>query len=113
MGYFICSKNQNEPSKVAQLAKSHLIRGRIFSHVRPLYERAVSDLDPLRSLHRPAQAAHNLFIEGSYMTKNTATGHLALVQLSPEKIGNKNIFLIQFFKNSRHCRQILGLLGKG
>ncbi len=47
------------------------------------------------------------------MTKNTATGHLALVQLSPEKIENKNIFLITFFKNSRHCRQILGLLGKG
>jgi hypothetical protein len=28
-------------------------RGRIFSHVRPFYERAVHDLDPQRSMHRP------------------------------------------------------------
>ncbi len=27
--------------------------GYIFSHVRPLYERAVNDLDPWRSMHRP------------------------------------------------------------
>jgi hypothetical protein len=28
-------------------------RGRIFSHVRPFNERAVSDLDPWRYMHRP------------------------------------------------------------
>ncbi len=26
---------------------------RIFSYMRPFYERAVSDLDPQRSMHRP------------------------------------------------------------
>ncbi len=30
-----------------------VFRGRIFSHVQPFYERAVSDLDPKWSMHRP------------------------------------------------------------
>ncbi len=49
-------------------------RGRIFSHVRPLYEWAVSDLD--RSMHRSlwVLVAHSSFIEGCHMTKNTASG---------------------------------------
>jgi hypothetical protein len=49
-------------------------RGCIFSHVRPFYEQAVSDPD--RSMHRSlwALVAHNSFIEGSHMTKNTASG---------------------------------------
>ncbi len=48
-------------------------RGYIFSCVRPLYEQAVSDKD--RSMHRSlwAQVAHSLFIEGSHVTKNTAS----------------------------------------
>ncbi len=48
--------------------------GRIFSRVRPAYERAVSDLD--RSMHISlwVWVAHSLFIEGSHMTKNTASG---------------------------------------
>ncbi len=50
-----------------------LCRGRIFSRVRPFYEQAVSDLD--RSLHISlwVLVAHSLFIEGSQMTKNTAS----------------------------------------
>ncbi len=46
-------------------------RGHIFSCVQPFYEQAVSDLD--RSTHRSlwVQVAHNSFIEGSHMTKNT------------------------------------------
>ncbi len=49
-------------------------KGHIFSHVRPSYEQAVSDLD--RSMHTSVrvQVAHSLFIEGSLMTKNTASG---------------------------------------
>ncbi len=49
-------------------------RGRIFSHVQPFYERAVSDRD--RSMHRAlwVLVAHSSFIEGSHMTKNTASG---------------------------------------
>jgi hypothetical protein len=41
--------------------------------VRPFYENAVSDLDPLRSMHRPVWVAHSLLIEGSPTTKNTAS----------------------------------------
>ncbi len=50
-------------------------RGRIFSCVRPFYERPVSDLD--RSLHRSlwVQVTHSSFIEGSHMTKNMASSH--------------------------------------
>jgi hypothetical protein len=51
-----------------------LSRGRIFSHVRPFYERAVSDLD--RPMHRSlwVLVAHSSFMEGSHKTKNTASG---------------------------------------
>ncbi len=47
-------------------------RGCIFSHVRPFYERAVSNLD--RSMHRSLRVliTHSSFIEGSHTTKNTA-----------------------------------------
>ncbi len=47
--------------------------GNIFCCVRPIYERVVSDLD--RSMHRSlwALVAHSSFIEGSQMTKNTAS----------------------------------------
>jgi hypothetical protein len=49
-------------------------RGRIFSHVRPFYERAVSDLG--RPMHRSlwVYVAHSSFIEVSHTTKNTASG---------------------------------------
>jgi hypothetical protein len=49
-------------------------RGHIFSRVWPFYEWAVSNLD--RSMHRSlwVLVAHSLFIEGSHMTKNTASG---------------------------------------
>ncbi len=43
-------------NKVIQsVSKSYNLgpRGSIFNRVRPFYERAVSDLDPLRSMHRP------------------------------------------------------------
>jgi hypothetical protein len=53
-------------------------RGRIFSCVWPFYERAVSDLDPKRSIHRPVQVAHRLFIEGSHTTKNMASAFVDL-----------------------------------
>ncbi len=48
-------------------------RGHIFSCVQPFYERAVSDQD--RSLQRSlwVMVAYSLFIEGSHMTKNTAS----------------------------------------
>jgi hypothetical protein len=54
-------------------ALDEMTRGHIFSRVRPSYERAVSNLD--RSMHISlwVYAAHSLFIEGSHMTKNTAS----------------------------------------
>ncbi len=50
--------------------------GCIFSHVRPFYERALSNLD--RSMHRSLRVlvVHSSFIEWSHTTKNTASGHL-------------------------------------
>jgi hypothetical protein len=53
-------------------------KGRIFSrvtHVRPFYERAVSDLD--RSMDRSlwVLVVHSIFIEGSHTTKNMASDH--------------------------------------
>ncbi len=48
-------------------------RGCIFCCVRPFCERAVSDLNPVRYIHRPVQVAHSSFIEGSLTTKNTAS----------------------------------------
>ncbi len=47
--------------------------GRIFSCVRPFYEWVVSNLD--RSMHRSVWVlvAHSSIMEGSHMTKNTAT----------------------------------------
>jgi hypothetical protein len=43
-----------QPDKSAFVYVTYIVfRGRIFSHVRPFYERAVSDLDPKRSMHGP------------------------------------------------------------
>ncbi len=53
--------------------KSKLTGGHISSRVRPFYERAVSDLDPYRSMIRPVFVAHSSFIEGSHTTKNKAS----------------------------------------
>jgi hypothetical protein len=49
------------------------IRGCIFSCAQPFYELTVSDLE--RPMHRPlwVWVAHSSFIEGSHMTKNTAS----------------------------------------
>jgi hypothetical protein len=47
--------------------------------VRPFYERAVSDQYPQRSMHRTVYVAHSSFIEGSYMTKNTASVFLHFI----------------------------------
>jgi hypothetical protein len=65
-----------------------IYRGRIFSHVRPFYEWAVSDVD--RSMHRSlwVLVAHSLFIEGSHMTKNTASA------LTPS-----GIYSVQLYRN--------------
>ncbi len=69
----------NNPNRVNSLVMKKMNsseygpRGHIFSHVGPFYERAVSNLDPQRYMHRPVQVAHSLFIEGSYTTKNMAT----------------------------------------
>jgi hypothetical protein len=51
-------------------------RGHIFSCVWPFYEWAVSDMD--RSMHRSllVLVAHNLFVEGSHIPKNTASEQL-------------------------------------
>jgi hypothetical protein len=51
-----------------------MYRGRIFSRVRPFYERVVSELD--RSMHRYLRAlvARSSLIEGLHMTKNMASG---------------------------------------
>ena len=70
-------------------------RGQIFSHVRPFYERAVSNLD--RSMHRSlwVYVAHSLFIEGLHMTKNMASELLSLwnklLLVSPCK---KSLFML-------------------
>ncbi len=58
-------------------------RGRIFSCERPFYERAVSDLDPQRYMHRPVKVAHSSFIDWSHTTKNTASGDQKLTILTP------------------------------
>jgi hypothetical protein len=50
--------------------------GRIFSHVRPFYEQAVSDLDRYRHGSLWVQVAHSSLIQGLHMTKNTAYGLL-------------------------------------
>jgi hypothetical protein len=52
------------------------IKGCIFSGVRSFYERAVSKLDPQRSMHRPVQVTHSSFTGGSYTIKNTASDQL-------------------------------------
>ncbi len=67
--YLRCS---SMPSHGQTLANSQLT-GLIFSHVRPFYERAVSNIDPKRSMYRPVQVAHSLFVEGSHTTKNTGS----------------------------------------
>ncbi len=46
--------------------------GRIFSHVRPFYEPAVSNLDKSMHISVWVQVTHSSFIEGSHMTKNMA-----------------------------------------
>ncbi len=51
---------------------ANLSSGCIFSRVQPFYERAVRDVYPQRSMHRPVQVADSSFIEGSHTTKNTA-----------------------------------------
>ncbi len=71
--FVISGKKQNNSS-----------RGHIFSCVRPFCERAVSDLDPQRYIHRPVQVAHSSFIGGSHTTKNTDSDHLALEKKSFE-----------------------------
>jgi hypothetical protein len=68
---------QTATSKVENSAQV-LSVGHIFSNVRPFYERAVSDLDPQRSMHRPVWVTHNSFIEGSHMTKIMASVSLSL-----------------------------------
>jgi hypothetical protein len=50
-----------------------IARDCIFSHEQPFYERAVSDLDPWRYMHRPVKVAHSSVIEWSHTTKNTAS----------------------------------------
>ncbi len=47
-------------------------RGRIFSHVRPFYERAVSDLDRAMNRSLWVLVTHSSFIEGLLTTKNAA-----------------------------------------
>ncbi len=58
-------------------------RGRIFSlfsHVRPFYEQAVSNLDRSMYISLWVKAAHISFIEGSHATKNMASDLYYLVQ---------------------------------
>ncbi len=54
----------------------------IFSHLRPFYEPAVSDLDPQRFMHRPVQVAHNSFIDGLHTTKNMSSDFSVLAPSS-------------------------------
>ncbi len=58
--------------------KQKMSTGHFFSHVRPFYEQAVSDLD--RSMHRSqlVKVTHSSFIEGSHMIKNTTSEILEL-----------------------------------
>ncbi len=55
------------------LLSQRVFWGRIFSCVWPFYERAVSNQD--RSMHRSlwVQVLQSSFVEGSHMTKNTAS----------------------------------------
>ncbi len=54
--------------KIQAAYSLNLFKGRIFSHERPFYERAVSNLDTQISMHRPVQVTHNSFIEGLHAT---------------------------------------------
>ncbi len=81
-----------EHKLVQQLIRTNVIitkdtRGHIFSHVRPFYERAVSNHD--RSMHRFlwVYVIHSSFIEGSHMTKNTASEQ----RLQKEKLLGQNL----------------------
>ncbi len=60
--------------KITDQGKTFVTWDRIFSCVRPFYERAVSNLD--RSMHISlwAYVAHSSFIEGLHTTKNIASG---------------------------------------
>ncbi len=64
-----------------------MVRGHIFCIVRLFYEGAVGDLD--RSMHRSlwVMVAHSSFIEGSCMTKNTASGVLVPTTLKSYYFG--------------------------
>ncbi len=64
-------------------------RGCIFSHVRPFYEQAVSDLDPKRYMLTPVKVARRSFIEGSHRTKNTASLYILVIQLQDRNIFNQ------------------------
>ncbi len=60
--------------------------------MRPFYKQAVSDLDPYRSMHRAVLVAHSSFIEGSHMTKNTASDLIvSSLLLYTEQRENKEI----------------------
>ncbi len=71
-GFFL-SKILNSYSKFWFLSFWIQIWGCIFSHVWPFYERAVSNLGPLRYMHRPVQVTHSLYKEGLHTTENTAS----------------------------------------
>jgi hypothetical protein len=53
--------------------KLHITRGHTFSRVQPFYEWAMSDLDKSMHISLWVKVAHTSFIEGSHMTKNTAS----------------------------------------
>jgi hypothetical protein len=73
--------------------------------VGPFYEQVVSGLD--RSMHRSlwVQVAHSLFIEGSHMTKTTASGAVftrlffLLRLLRPNKLVLQYIWVDRFARD--------------
>jgi hypothetical protein len=96
---------------------SKFTRGHIFSHVRPFFERAVSNLD--RSMHISlwVKVAHSSFIEGSHATKNTASGYFIIavsykcknvLQSIPKQFCNckKNVKLSDSFYNFVYYNQL-------
>jgi hypothetical protein len=85
----------------------HLSKSCIFSHVQPFYERAVSNWN--RSMNKSlwASVAHSSFMEGSHMTKNTAS--VLLNKMGIEKKYHNSSILSFSIKNSQSCKELLTL----
>jgi hypothetical protein len=66
---YLLGNQQQLPSLTHRIMFRNNPRGRIFSHVQPSYERAVSDLDKSMNISLWVYVAHSSFTEGSHTNK--------------------------------------------